>query len=357
MDDTVHRYARQRLVPGWRQEDLASATVIVLGIGALGNEVAKNLALAGVGRMIVCDPDVVEESNLSRCVLFGPTDVGTAKAGAAATALTRLSPATVVEHRVDPLLRGVGLGELAEARVVLGCLDSRRARLELLGRCALVDASLVDGGTGSWSGEVRVRTSPDRGCYSCTLTPFERSETDIPRGCDDIMPPGQEPASIAITALTASWMTVTALRLAFGATIGYEAIRIEAQTGSAVPVTFPLDPTCPYHQTLPPVDLDLSVGPAATVRELLAALPDAIDVRGWVPVEVPSRCPRCGTPSPPTRAPATCAGCGSVVRPRTSLDLREADPDLSLREAGVAPMELLYISRSSGEHRWIRLAG
>ena len=64
------------LIPGWDQRRLAAATVVVIGVGALGNEVAKNLALAGIGRLVLCDPDVVSVSNLSRTVLFGAAGRG-----------------------------------------------------------------------------------------------------------------------------------------------------------------------------------------------------------------------------------------------------------------------------------------
>jgi molybdopterin/thiamine biosynthesis adenylyltransferase len=96
-------------------------------VGALGNEVAKNLALLGVGRVVLCDPDTVDATNLSRAVLFTPADVGRRKVDAAADALARLAPGTVVQRRGTDLVRGVGLGELADADLVLGCLDSRGA--------------------------------------------------------------------------------------------------------------------------------------------------------------------------------------------------------------------------------------
>jgi len=134
------RFARQRLIPRWDQEKIAAASVVVVGVGALGNEVAKNLALLGVRRMILCDPDEVGTSNLSRSVLFGPDDVGRPKVDAAADALARLASGLTLERRRDDLEFGVGLGELADATVVFGCLDSRRARLRLLGRCALCSA-------------------------------------------------------------------------------------------------------------------------------------------------------------------------------------------------------------------------
>src|SRR5690242_1832673 len=93
--EAADRYARQVLVPGWAQTRLAAATAVVAGTGALGNEVAKNLALAGVGRLVLCDPDVVDTGNLSRATLFTAADVGRRKVDAAADALARLVPSVV----------------------------------------------------------------------------------------------------------------------------------------------------------------------------------------------------------------------------------------------------------------------
>src|SRR5690348_14656367 len=70
------RYARQQLIEWWNQERLRNARVLVAGVGALGNEVLKNLALVGVGHLLLIDFDRVEYSNLSRTVLFRENDVG-----------------------------------------------------------------------------------------------------------------------------------------------------------------------------------------------------------------------------------------------------------------------------------------
>src|SRR5947209_7959404 len=64
------RYHRLRLIQWWDQKRLADSVAIVGGAGALGNEVLKNLALLGVGRVFVCDRDTIETSNLTRSVLF-----------------------------------------------------------------------------------------------------------------------------------------------------------------------------------------------------------------------------------------------------------------------------------------------
>ena len=64
------RYSRLRLIPSWNQERLRSSKVMVVGAGALGNEVLKNLSLLGIGGVIIVDFDTIENSNLSRSVLF-----------------------------------------------------------------------------------------------------------------------------------------------------------------------------------------------------------------------------------------------------------------------------------------------
>ncbi|MFN8857498.1 MAG: HesA/MoeB/ThiF family protein, partial [Planctomycetaceae bacterium] len=73
------RFARFRLMSWWDQPRLAAARVLVIGAGALGNEILKNLALLGIGQAVVCDLDQIEQSNLSRSVLFREGDRGRAK--------------------------------------------------------------------------------------------------------------------------------------------------------------------------------------------------------------------------------------------------------------------------------------
>src|SRR5205085_2866290 len=81
------------------------------------------------------DPDRVELSNLSRTPLYFEADVGSYKVEAASAALRKLAPSVRVDTRPLPLVNGVGLAEIRDATLVLGCLDSRAARVQLAGRC------------------------------------------------------------------------------------------------------------------------------------------------------------------------------------------------------------------------------
>src|SRR5271169_5741011 len=90
------RYSRLRLIPWWDQEKIAACRVLVIGAGALGNEILKNLALLGFRKIVVVDLDKIEESNLSRTILYRASDIGEYKAVAAARAGSSIAADAVV---------------------------------------------------------------------------------------------------------------------------------------------------------------------------------------------------------------------------------------------------------------------
>src|SRR5436309_2540858 len=86
------RFERFRLIGWWDQRRLARAKALVVGAGALGNEIIKNLALLGWGNLLIADKDHVENSNLSRSVLYRERDNGKSKAEVAARAAKEIYP-------------------------------------------------------------------------------------------------------------------------------------------------------------------------------------------------------------------------------------------------------------------------
>src|ERR1043166_374825 len=134
-EEEIHedRFSRFRLIPWWDQNKLRAARVLVIGAGALGNEILKNLALLGCEQVVVVDLDRIEESNLSRTILFSSDDVGCFKADVAARSFKKLLPQARVTPMVANVVQNCGLGLYAWADVILAGLDNREARLNHVG--------------------------------------------------------------------------------------------------------------------------------------------------------------------------------------------------------------------------------
>lgn len=182
-DPENDRYSRQRLISWWDQERLSSSRVMVVGVGALGNEVAKNLAQAGAGNLFLVDFDVVEPSNLTRSVLFRDSDSGRKKVEVAAQRLKEINPGINIHAFHGDVSLDLGLGVFRRMDVVIGCLDNREARLAVNRACWKVGVPWIDGGIQELSGTVKVFVPPDSACYECTMSPRDYELLNIRYSC------------------------------------------------------------------------------------------------------------------------------------------------------------------------------
>src|SRR5258708_12617058 len=163
------RFSRLRLMPWWNEEKIRAARVLVVGAGALGNEIVKNLALLGFRQVVVVDLDRIEESNLSRAVLYRAEDVGTYKALAAARAFEALSPGAKAHGLVANIMHECGLGLFLRSDYILAGLDNREARL-WINRCAWkVNRPWIDGAIAAINGVAPAFLPRSPPSYECTL--------------------------------------------------------------------------------------------------------------------------------------------------------------------------------------------
>lgn len=350
----AERFARHELIPGWEQERLHEAVVVIVGVGALGNEAARILALAGVGALILCDPDRVAESNLSRTPLFGARDVGRFKVEAAAEALKDLAPGLRVESRPARLIHGVGLAELRDAALVLSCLDSREARLQLAGRCNLVRAPLLDAGTNPWGGEVRPYLDPNGPCYGCGLSEGQRAVSDTPWSCAEVISEG---ASAPIAAIVAGWQALIAVRYLMRLPTPAGLLHIDGTSGTTRVVEHERNPDCPLHEPLEDVR-KVKVCCTDRVSDLRAAVAANEIPLLWEAVTRSAECPRCGfaTDDWLLTLPMQCPNCAFGWQPWTTLELHEAPGKLCLRELGVPPRDILAVRTPDDQKRYVELS-
>ena len=236
-DVEIERYARHlvlREVGGPGQQKLKAASALIVGAGGLGSPAALYLAAAGVGTLILVDPDEDDRSNLQRPILYDEADIGRPKAEAAADRLAGLNPHIFVagyngafdETTADELVEGVDL--------VLDGTDDFAVRDCVNAACVRHGKPLVSGAIGRWTGQVGVFGA--RPCYRC-LVP------EIPPDAETCQAVG---VVGALAGVVGSMMALEAIKLIVGAgealagrLMIYDALSAETRT-----VRVGADPEC-----------------------------------------------------------------------------------------------------------------
>ncbi|MGR7027211.1 ThiF family adenylyltransferase [Geodermatophilus sp. URMC 62] len=157
---------------------------VVVGAGSVGSVVAEQLVRAGLPRLTLVDPDLVESVNLSRTV-YRQDDVGRAKVEALAERLASINPdvqVTPLRMRVEPGTAGELAAALRDADLALGVADDNRA-------LAVLDVLLHETDTpGVFAGVYRAATGGDivtvvpglTACYRCTVGPRQEASNLTP---------------------------------------------------------------------------------------------------------------------------------------------------------------------------------
>ena len=368
--DDEDRYSRLRLIPWWRQERLAAARVLVVGAGALGNEVLKNLALLGVGTVYVIDLDEIESSNLSRSVLFRTEDGGQSKAHVAARRAGEINPDVRLIPMRGDIMTDIGLGLFAEVDVVIGCLDNREARLWVNRQCWKAGTPWVDSGIQEIQGVVKVFVPPDSACYECAMTTRDYQLLNLRYSCpllrrEQILE-GKVPTAPTIASMMGALEVQEALKLIHGLPVAAgTALVFNGVTNQFYSTKLPFREDCLSHEHYPE-PVDLPIGRDDKVGRLFELARETVEGplsltfdRDLVTV---IECPRCDWRQevfrPRTKvaeSEAICPHCSSPGRPELISSIEEDSPllDRSLGAIGIPPFDVLRIdgAESSGFFR------
>ncbi|MEZ4883380.1 MAG: ThiF family adenylyltransferase [Chitinophagales bacterium] len=194
-----------QMISWWEKDRVRNANVMVVGAGALGNEVLKNLTLLNVGNVFIVDFDTIEYSNLCRSILFRESDSkgGKYKADTAAERIREINPNINVRTIKGDISIDVGLGLFRRMDVVIGCLDNRLARLSLNRSCHKVNKVWIDGGIENLAGKCVVY-KPTVSCYECSLSESAWANIKYKIGCLDVAQRNVSQGRIPTTPISSS---------------------------------------------------------------------------------------------------------------------------------------------------------
>lgn len=126
----VDYFNRQKMVlkPDTGQK-IQQTRLLVIGLGAGGNEVVKNALLMGFRKLTFIDFDIIEDSNLSRTTLFTKEDIGKNKAETAAIRAQKevLHDDPEINWYASPI-EDLGSGIFYEHDIIISCVDVASAR-------------------------------------------------------------------------------------------------------------------------------------------------------------------------------------------------------------------------------------
>lgn len=155
----VEYYERQLILPGFGTEGqklLKQAKVLIVGAGGLGCPVMQYLASAGVGRISVIDPDIINTSNLHRQILYNVNDIGFKKAEIAAQKLGLINPFVKIKSIVEKLTEENADSLISGNDVIIDCTDNFSARYLINDYCIKHKKPFVYGAIYQFEGFVSV---------------------------------------------------------------------------------------------------------------------------------------------------------------------------------------------------------
>jgi len=161
------RYARQLdLIGKEGQSELEKTSVAVVGLGGLGSPASIYLCAAGIGQLVLIDPQQVEASNLNRQILYDAEDEGKDKVELARQNLLKLNPELEVQAFKEKIERG-NVDRLQGVDLVVDALDNYAGRYLLNSFCVKNGVPLVHGAVEGFRGQITTVIPGEGPCLRC----------------------------------------------------------------------------------------------------------------------------------------------------------------------------------------------
>ncbi|KGG13593.1 MULTISPECIES: molybdopterin-synthase adenylyltransferase MoeB [Prochlorococcus] len=155
----LKRYSRHLSLPEIGvngQEKLKNSSVLCIGCGGLGSPLLVYLAAAGIGRIGIIDPDLVEESNLQRQIIHKTESIGKAKVNSARSSIKALNPFCSVETFQACLTKSNALEIIKQFDIICDCSDNFPSRYLINDSCVILEKPHIYGAISKFEGQASV---------------------------------------------------------------------------------------------------------------------------------------------------------------------------------------------------------
>ena len=344
----------------------------------MGNEILKNIALLGIGRTMIVDLDIIEESNLTRSVLFRLSDTGQEKAAVAARSAMQINPDITVEGRSGDINYDIGLGVFSEMDIVFGALDNREARVTINAACYKLGIPFVDGAIEVTNGMVRVFTAAeDQPCYECTMSELDYQLLNMRRSCallsrDEILE-GKIPTTPTTGSIIAGMQVQEAVKLLHAdrelPTLSGKGFFFNGMTHDSYIINYQRREDCPAHETLGDIRRLERHSTELTLAEALDMVRTDVSPKAVLEFhrELCTRlyCPQCdkhedffGSLGKLTVRQAECPECGGMREPELTHSINGSEDYLDRTLTGIGlPLYDIITGRAGWDMRHYLIAG
>jgi molybdopterin/thiamine biosynthesis adenylyltransferase len=128
------------------QKQINASCVAVIGIGGLGTHVVQQLAILGVGCLVLIDDEELDTTNLNRYVgaRYNDPIPGTLKVDIAHRMVQEINPAIIIKCIPHSLMSDEAFRAIVDSDFIFGCLDNEGSRLILTELCAAYSKPYID---------------------------------------------------------------------------------------------------------------------------------------------------------------------------------------------------------------------
>ena len=220
------RYLRQLELPGMSddaQEKLFASTVVLLGLGGVGSACAGYLAEAGIGKLVLVDPENVYEEDLNAQLLLTEADIGRTKVEASEQRLKALNPQIEIVSHKQKFTTHNADKFIAQGDVIVDCMGNWQDKLNASDACMHAGKILVHAGVRAFEFQVYVMIPGRSACLRCLF-----ADT----GIEDVVSSGEGPQGILgpVVGMAGAFQAVEVIKLicGLGATPGNYLIKFDA---------------------------------------------------------------------------------------------------------------------------------